>query len=476
MLHSITPEQFNEILRARAARIRKRNRKLTSEKNHNYFPDPSFPAGGTPPEAAPDAPTESKHLIYKLAHLHREKESARMGEDGITPLSAPEDRGTAKTPSKRAFSPKIEDILTKRGQNIQFSQALKRALIHFCPESSLIHSYTNSLSCALLIKKEGTGITSSYCKSRWCNVCNRIRTGKLLNDYERQIQELKNPYFGTLTIKNCPENELRATCRALLSFWGKWIDREQKRRQRAGNEKIKGYRKLEITHNPETGEFHPHIHFIVEGKKAGLRIIHDWIEENPEKVSIYGQDLQKCDTGTAKELFKYVTKLLPKRKTVNGITQSWESYFTDHAALKTFIKGLDAINRGSQQIRTFQSFGFTKKVQEKHLPELEDLRETPETGPDEPEKPEEFNDLTGQKFEKIEALEDGIYQYVSSQNTWINHDSGEILSHNRPIPSNLKRLIQLLARNIPEPEPRDKLREQVNKYFFAKSGKFDRFG
>ncbi|RZJ94649.1 MAG: hypothetical protein EOO60_02595, partial [Hymenobacter sp.] len=63
--------------------------------------------------------------------------------------------------------------------------------------SPLQKAYKLSTSCAgELVEKPGK-ITSMYCGCRWCIVCSRIRTGKLINGYMPAIEQMAEKWFLT---------------------------------------------------------------------------------------------------------------------------------------------------------------------------------------------------------------------------------------------------------------------------------------
>ena len=78
-------------------------------------------------------------------------------------------------------------------------------------DSELKEGYTNTLYCSSVIQQQGKKFTSSYCGYRWCKICNRIRTGKLINGYQAEIDNMQDKQFLTLTRRNVSAEDLRAT-------------------------------------------------------------------------------------------------------------------------------------------------------------------------------------------------------------------------------------------------------------------------
>ena len=100
------------------------------------------------------------------------------------------------------------ETLNKRAKAKYSQEPLLNALIEL--NSPLKHQYINSLDCSTLLNAQGDKLTSRYCGNRFCKICNRIRTGKLINGYADQLLSLQDPQFLTLTIPNVPAEELKS--------------------------------------------------------------------------------------------------------------------------------------------------------------------------------------------------------------------------------------------------------------------------
>jgi hypothetical protein len=252
-----------------------------------------------------------------------------------------------------------DEILAKKGRADYFSTNYKVALSNANQDSPLKDRYIYSTFCASKLVKTGDKITSLYCGQRWCVTCNRIRTAELINAYYPEISQLEDPRFITLTLKNCKEDELRDRIIWMNKTWAKI----QKKIYR--NKSIKGYRKLEVTHNLRYNDFHPHFHAIVNKRENSQYIISEWIKLVKEagiEVSADFQDDRPADIKSMLELFKYTTKILPTKK--KG--QKYKDMFARAGSSKRFLKGQDFIYQALVRVRTFQPFGFKpiKDVQE----------------------------------------------------------------------------------------------------------------
>lgn len=204
--------------------------------------------------------------------------------------------------------------------------------------SPLRRSYWNTFHCGRQLDQDGLKLSGNHCNNRWCNVCNRIRTAKLINGYMPILEKLPEKYFVTLTIKNMPAGQLADAVEGMHRAIRRIFDRLRK-----DGHQIRGLRKIEITYNKKTAEYHPHFHFIVSGRQAALNLIVGWLCEYP-KAAIAAQDMRPADDKSCKELFKYFSKLITKS----------ESGFEFHP------ESLDVIFRVMRKRRTFQPMGIKK--------------------------------------------------------------------------------------------------------------------
>jgi hypothetical protein len=209
--------------------------------------------------------------------------------------------------------------------------------------NSPIHDkYEQTFFCSHSIQKTGNVCKSTFCKKRWCVICNRIRTAQLMQTYLPTIETWKNKQFVTLTIKNVPADKLKPSIVEMYKSFAKMKDNLRK----TYKTKLVGIRKLEITYNKADNEYHPHYHMITENDKSDF-IIKSWLKSFPD-ASAKAQDSKAADDGSCKELFKYFTKLTSnssKDKTIS-------------------VHALDTIFQNISGIRTFQPFGFIAHVPE----------------------------------------------------------------------------------------------------------------
>lgn len=300
------------------------------------------------------------------------------------------DKGT-KAGERVAASTEVErlEVLRKRARRKLYGSSVARGL--YLLDSPLKKSYANTFfQCAEVLEQTGTKITSRYCGHRWCNVCNSIRMAKLMKGYEKPLSELQDLQFVTLTLPNVEGSYLRETIEQMIKQAQAIQDYFKKRKQRGLQSwQLVGIRKLESTHNVKTGLYHPHFHFLIEGKEAARSLVSEWLRR-VEVAHWEAQDVRKSDKGAQMELFKYFAKTVTK---VDG----------KHA---TLLEPLDTIFQAMRGLRVFQPMGI-KKVSE----EVEDLRAV--------------------EVEGIESVEVPIsWKWHGSD--WVDKETGEALTGYMP--------------------------------------------
>ena len=274
--------------------------------------------------------------------------------------------------------------------------------------SSLKKSYWNTFHCVenLLYHPDKKKIIGQYCKNRWCLVCNRIRTGKLMNLYFDEFAKYEDLYFVTLTIRNITENRLPGALKHMQESWNLIRLRFKQRKM-----SFDGIRKNECTYSMKENTYHPHMHVVVRGKQQAEMLLSEWqdiynigypmvIDATPEELPFYAysksQDVRKCDNDTLKELFKYFTKVVKRDKN------------TPKNEYPVFIHPLDVMNRAYYKARVFNSFGIFRNLK------IEDA--------------ENIEEITA---EQVEQLFDGlVWEWVQDQSDWVS-EYGELLTDNK---------------------------------------------
>jgi DNA-damage-inducible protein D len=305
------------------------------------------------------------------------------------------DTASLDTLAQLVTDPKDIGFLGKRARAKTFTAPLSVKLASL--NSDLKKSYWNSYYCNDSLTQEGNKITGKYCNNRWCSVCNRIRTAKLIQGYNVPLSELEDKQFVTLTLLNCEGIELRKTIDFMLKTV-KTIQDVIKMRHHRGKQdwQLVGIRKLECTFNHKTSTYHPHFHFLIEGEVAAKELVNEWLKRVPG-TSNKAQDVRKADKGAEIELFKYFSKIVTK--TEKGFT--------------TFVEPLDVIFTAMRGLRVFQPIGLKKDVSE----DIEDI-------------------IT----EEISGIEEKFVDWKWFKHDWVDKSTGEVLTGYIPS-ANMNRLI-----------------------------------
>jgi len=247
-----------------------------------------------------------------------------------------------------------ENYLKKsRKKAISYSLASKLADVKDTP---LRKSYIRTLYCNDIIYQNGKKATTEYCKSRWCPICNGIRTADHIQGYLHPLLELGNLLFVTLTIKAVEANELKETI-AKMNKAIRHIQHNTLRKKHGI--KLVGIRKIEVNYNAKTLTFNPHFHIILstENISDAFTLVDEWLSYFPDTTDRKAQDIRPIDLSDKEdrnhllELFKYASKTVTK----DGFSPEAQ----------------DAIYRALFRKRTLQPIGIKKKPIAKR--EREDL-------------------------------------------------------------------------------------------------------
>lgn len=247
--------------------------------------------------------------------------------------------------------------------------------------------YDDTINCSSVLIQQGDKITSRYCGHRWCRICNRIRTGKLMNGYKKALDSMKDPHFVTLTIRNVKIEDLRTSIQGMIKTMRLIQDLRRKNKQPL----LQCIRKIECTYNPDLDTYHPHLHLIVEHEHAGKELVQQWLNRYPEQSEIFGQDIRSAFDPI--ELFKYFAKLTSKsKKDTNGN----ESHYPE---------ALDLIFRAIEGIRIIQPMGSIKMVSD---------------------------EIDTVEVQTIEEIQPDSTIWIFHRNDWYNPNTGELLTGYEP--------------------------------------------
>lgn len=325
----------------------------------------------------------------------------------------------------RSVSPPVEDGdlgLTKSAKFSAKENFGKRARVKFLteamsvglanvPGSKLTKSYWNTFYCSSILHKKGDSLTGKYCKNRWCLVCCRIRSAKLIKQYAPVLESWPNKHLVTLTVPNCAAADLEATVKGMKAGFDtirRSFTMQHRRKQRASP--LVALRKLESTHNPDRDDYHPHFHLVVPDLATANELREAWLLQFPS-AKWNGQDVRPANGGASHELFKYFTKLIT--------TQSKERFIR--------LGPLNVIFEAISGQRTFQAFGVSA--------------------------PKEV--LTDDEADVLaEELEiDAVFEWVQAQADWVDKASGELLTDYKPSPQFRKFVESKIVYNSPLKKP-----------------------
>jgi len=273
-----------------------------------------------------------------------------------------------------------DPTLKKRARSKWMSYHIASELANL--NSPLKKSYIRTLHCGETITKVGDKLTSAYCGNRWCLVCSRIRTGKLMNSYLDLSASLQDKHFVTLTVRNVTtvgrtDKEIIAELRHYQKQMFKWC-RKTLDGLRKYDLLYKGIRNFENKPSEDRKGFRPHIHWCIDGtcdvnviekiwqkKKLsrskwldlvlkldagtitpgyvkGELLIQLWLKEFKGVTDRKGQQVKPCTPGTEKELFKYETKFTIGKGNEKSIP----------------VRMLDMIYQATRNVRTVTITGY----------------------------------------------------------------------------------------------------------------------
>lgn len=302
-----------------------------------------------------------------------------------------------------------EDRQRWRAVQRGYSSVLASAMLAVLPaDDPLVPGLTQTLSCRRLVAVNVTNgplssmtrapgevpagevAFSGCCRQRWCAFCWSVRASELRARLVPIVQGwgANNAWFVTLTEPNVAGDKLRETMRGMTKRLRACV----LALRRAGVS-VALVRRNEVTFNPETKDYHPHLHLLVRGQLAAQMLRSEWLNRTPRASSL-AQDCQRADPRhLLRELTKYVAKpMATGRKEGTTQREYWPAY-----AVATIYRALS-------RLRLFAVLGVTETDLEA---ELEAELETAERGADRGAAPAEWlrdvaevvvEDVTGLRF------------------------------------------------------------------------------
>lgn len=131
-------------------------------------------------------------------------------------------------------------------------------------------------------------VAAQFCRDRLCPMCAWRKSLVMFSQISQimdwvDAREKTVPIFLTLTVRNCPGDDLADTIDNLLKSWSRMMNSKANRKPFKVSRGW--FRALEITYNSKSDEWHPHLHAIVLVEPdyftdEGKYIDHDaWIAE-----------------------------------------------------------------------------------------------------------------------------------------------------------------------------------------------------
>jgi hypothetical protein len=336
------------------------------------------------------------------------------------------------------FDEKTNKILLRRAAAKYNTLQILPSLIKL--NSPLKGSYCNSITCCESLIVKDNKIISAYCKNRFCQVCNRIKTANLMNGYGAEIDAMNDPQFLTLTFVTCTRENIERDLIHYNTFYRQYYNQnkdeikclksklstlKKKLKKCITNDKViieksilnieneilskhlKGIKKLECTYNYVENKYHPHAHILLNGYKNAEKMLKDWLKyckDNNLKVDAAAQKLKKATPGITKELFKYFTKMHSSTgKKIDTGKIDVNGFPIKKTEKKMFIAAMDNIFCAMRGHQVFTAFGMKKIVDEDYIKSIY-------TG----------NDI------------DSVYMYENDANNWIDMETGELITNYTP--------------------------------------------
>lgn len=377
----------------------------------------------TPPH--PIAPQNGPQSVL-APFLHN---AVQLGAtEGAQPLTAGEasERSESRRPSvaPKPAAPVLDTTaqlrqnaqttLRKRARAKSLTEALTDGLVGLGESTPLRFAYRRTLNCAGVLYQSGAVVSAKYCNARWCVVCNRIRTAKLMVRYLPDVRGWKEPMLVTLTRPNVGAAQLHGEVRSVVAT----LRQVGQNVRRGDGVAFRAVRKLEVTYNYRRNDFHPHHHLLVDSRAAADALVKRWLEANPD-ANPNAQDVRPCTSPI--ELFKYVTKLV-----VKGLD-------SERTAPPPWA--LDNIFKALKGLRTVQPMGF---------------KCAGAAAADDVVDGDGELVLDASTPAPLERTEPATWQWVSALYDWIDMSTGEVLADYSP-DLNWLRLLARIRRDGAEP-------------------------
>lgn len=223
----------------------------------------------------------------------------------------------------------------------QKREAISRCLADTVKDMNRLHRFATCGSYAWVLRVSGTNdrfrIVTNRCRDRFCEAC-QVDRKRLIGMNLRAALPETRLRFMTLTLRNSDQPLNEVLTRLIVSF-GKL-----RRRRDVAACITGGCWFLEITRNPDTSQWHPHLHVLMQGTFLPQQVLKkNWHEITKDSFVVDIRAIRDTDQA-ADYVCKYATK---------GCDAS---VWSDPLALSEAVTSLAAR-------RTFNPFGTWTKLE-----------------------------------------------------------------------------------------------------------------
>lgn len=385
-------------------------------------------------------------------------------------------------------------LLKKRAYRKFFTQSVVLRLIDSSSDANMVKRYWNSWHCANRLEIDSSGkAVSSYCKNRWCAVCQSIRIAKLINLYREPLAEFEEPYFITLTNRSTT-SDLDRGLGDLTNRWYSIRKQASKIAPKKWSTPWRGLRKVEVT--VSKGLYHPHLHILNDGIESSIYIFRRWLIDSlkdytkpkhcvtieVEDKIIFTEVLEYMQRAFMFSSSQYNSSFKRQRimiwvdryrYTINDLVIKLEALLriTTRNNLDDMLRGSDIVDitpymsisvngcnltrvtsdqRATSYIELFKYFTkLTTKISDrvviedpKHLDHIframSGSRVFQPYGKLSPHIPDDAEEIQTVQTMEVDNNLDGLWMWATSVNDWVNLDTGELLTGFEPTDNILK--------------------------------------
>ncbi len=155
---------------------------------------------------------------------------------------------------------------------------------------------------AMLFEDGSAGLSVGRCKDRMCPRCARTNAYQCSMKLSQIMRKMSSKRAITLTMKN-GRGSLKEQINKLMGNW------KEVRRANTWKDRVKGgVYSLEVTYNPSSKSWHPHLHLIVEGEYFPQKELSQlWQHITGDSPIVYIQAVHDSEK-MGRYISKYVTK------------------------------------------------------------------------------------------------------------------------------------------------------------------------